>query len=70
MGEQPKFAQIYIHDGTVQVELENRQRHMGLACLPEMKVLQHILQEVNPCLILETRSLLSATQSVLEKSTY
>ena len=48
VGEQPKFAQIYIHDGTVEAELENRQRHMGVACLPEMKGLQKMLHEVNP----------------------
>ena len=47
MGEQPKFAQIYIHDGTADAELENCQRHMGVACLPEIKGLQQMLHKVN-----------------------
>ena len=30
-GEAPSFAQIYIHYGTTEGELENRQRHLGEA---------------------------------------
>ena len=33
------FAQIYIHDGTPEGELENRQRHLGDASLPELRLL-------------------------------
>ena len=29
-GEAPSFAQIYIHDGTAEGDLENRQRHLAL----------------------------------------
>ena len=47
VGEAPSFAQIYIHDGTPEGELENRQRHLGDACLPELR-LQNLLHEVNP----------------------
>ena len=47
-GEAPSFAQIYIHDGTAEGELENRQRHLGEACLPELRELQDMLHEVNP----------------------
>ena len=46
-GEAPSFAQIYIHDGTDEGELENRQRHLGEACLPELRGLQDMLNEVN-----------------------
>ena len=35
-GETPVFAQIYIHDGTPEAEVENRQRHLGEAKLPEL----------------------------------
>ena len=47
-GETPSFAQIYIHDGTPKCELENRQRHLREACLPELRRLQDMLHEVNP----------------------
>ena len=47
-GESPSFAQIYIHDSTAEGELENRQRHLGEACLPELRGLQDMLHEVNP----------------------
>ena len=33
-GEAPSLAQIYIHDGTAEGKLENRQRHLGEAYLP------------------------------------
>ena len=46
--EAPVFAQIYIHDGTPEAEVENRQRHLGEAKLPELKALQQMLHEVNP----------------------
>ena len=45
--EAPAFAQIYIHDGTAEAEVENRQRHLGEAKLPELKALQQMLHEVN-----------------------
>ena len=47
-GEAPSFAQIYIHDGTAERELENRQRNLGEAGLPEPRGLQDMLHEVNP----------------------
>ena len=47
-GEPPKFAQIYIHDGRPEAEVESRLRHMGELCLPELKGLQQMLHEVNP----------------------
>ena len=47
-GEAPAFAQIYIHDGTADAEVANRQCHLGDAVLPELKGLQHMLHEVNP----------------------
>ena len=34
--EAPAFAQIYIHDGTPEAEVENRQEHLGEAKLPEL----------------------------------
>ena len=46
--EAPVFAQIYIHDGTPEAEVENRQRHLGEAKLPELRALQQMLHEVNP----------------------
>ena len=27
--EAPAFAEVYIHEGTPEVEVENRQRHLG-----------------------------------------
>ena len=36
-------AQIYIHDGTPEAEVDNRQRHLGEAKLPEQ-----MLHEVSP----------------------
>ena len=47
-GETPAFAQIHIHDGTPEAEVENRQRHLGDAKLPELKALQQMLHEVSP----------------------
>ena len=46
--EVPAFVQIYIHDGTPEAEVENRQRHLGEAKLPERKALQQMLHEANP----------------------
>ena len=46
--EAPAFVQIYIHDGTPEAEVANRQRHLGEAKLPRLKVLQQMLHEVNP----------------------
>ena len=46
--EAPAFVQIYIHDGTPEAEVENRQRHLGGEKLPELKALQQMLHEVNP----------------------
>ena len=54
-GEAPSFAQIYIHDGTPEAELENRQRHLGEASLPELRGLQLMLHEYNR-LFIETGS--------------
>ena len=48
VGETASFAQIYIHDGTPEGELENRQRHLGDASLPELRQLQNLLHEVSP----------------------
>ena len=45
--EATAFSQIYIHDGTPEAEVENRQRHLGEAKLPELRALQ-MLHEVNP----------------------
>ena len=47
-GEVPSFAQIYIHDGTAEGEIENRLRHLGEASLPELRGLQALMHEVNP----------------------
>ena len=47
-GEAPSFAQIYIHYGTPEGELENWQWHLGDANLPELCLLQDMLHEVNP----------------------
>ena len=48
-GKPPAFAQINIHDGTPENELENRQLHLGQACHSEqLLALQMILHEVNP----------------------
>ena len=46
--EVPSFAQICIHDGTAEGKLENRQRQLREACLPELRGLQDMLHEVNP----------------------
>ena len=46
-GKVASFAQIYIHDGTPERELENRQRHLGDASLHELRQLQNLLHEVN-----------------------
>ena len=46
--EAPKYAQIYIHDGTADAEAENRLQHLGDASLPEMRLLQQLLHENNP----------------------
>ena len=42
------FTQIYIHDGTPEAELENRQRNLGEASLPELRGLHLMLHEYNP----------------------
>ena len=47
-GEAPSFAQIYIHDGTAEGELEIHLRHLGEASLPELRGLQALMHEVNP----------------------
>ena len=47
-GEAPSFAQIYIHDGTAEGEIENRLRRLGEASLPELKELQALMHVVNP----------------------
>ena len=47
-GEAPSCAQIYIHDGTAEGELESRSRHLGEASFPELRGLQVMLHEVNP----------------------
>ena len=41
--EAPVFAQIYLHDGIPEVEVENRQRHLEEAKRPELKALQLML---------------------------
>ena len=51
-GEAPSFAQIYIHDGTPEGEIENRLRHLREASLPELKGLQALMHEVNPYVLL------------------
>ena len=47
-GENPAFAQIYIHGGTPGAVVENRQEYLGEAKLPELKGLQQMLHEVSP----------------------
>ena len=47
-GEAPSFAQIYIHDGTAEGEIENRLKHLGEASLPELRGLQALMHEVKP----------------------
>ena len=47
-GEASSFTQIYIHDGTPEAELENRQRNLGVASLPELRGLHLMLHEYNP----------------------
>ena len=46
--EAPKYAQIYIHDGTADAEVENRLHHLEDASLPELRLLQLMMHEVNP----------------------
>ncbi|KAI6646942.1 hypothetical protein LOD99_9036 [Oopsacas minuta] len=48
VGEPPKFAQIYIHEGTPDAELENLQRYLGVTCRPELKRLKQMLHYANP----------------------
>ena len=47
-GKAPAFAQIYIHDGTAEAELENNLLHLGEASLLELRDLQLILHDYNP----------------------
>ncbi|KAI6652440.1 hypothetical protein LOD99_7454 [Oopsacas minuta] len=47
-GGAPSFVQIYIHDGTADDELENRQPPLGEAYLPELRELQDMLHEISP----------------------
>ena len=47
-GKVAAFAQIYVHDGTPEAELEIRQQHLSQAYLPELLGLQNMLHEVNP----------------------
>ena len=47
-GEAPSLAQIYIHDGTAEGELESHLRHLGETSFPELRGLQVMLHEVNP----------------------
>ncbi len=47
-GQAPAFAQIYIHDGTPEAELEYRQQHLGELGLPELRCLQDICMSAIP----------------------
>ena len=47
-GERRAFAQIYIHDGTPESEVEHRQQHLGEASLPELRCLQDMMHQHNP----------------------
>ena len=46
--EAPKYAQIYIHDGTADAEVENRLHHLEDASLPELRLLQLMMCDFNP----------------------
>ena len=46
--EAPKYAEIYIHDGTADAEVENHLHHLENASLPELRLLQLMMHEVNP----------------------
>ncbi len=46
--EAPKYAQIYIHDGTADAEVENRLQHLDNASLPKLGLLQRMMHEINP----------------------
>ena len=43
-----KYAQIYIHDGTADFEVVNLLHHLEDASLPELRLLQLMMHEVNP----------------------
>ena len=47
-GQPRAFAQIYIHDGTPEAELEYRQQHLGERSLPELRGLQDMMHNHNP----------------------
>ena len=71
-GKPPAFAQIYIHDGTPENELENRQLHLGQACHSEqLLALQMMLHEVNPYVKYFKHAMnLMRTSGGLDVSTY
>ena len=46
-GQPRAFAQIYIHDGTPEAELEYRQQHLGERSLPELRGLQDMMHSHN-----------------------
>ena len=46
--EAPKYAQIYIHDGTADAEVENRLQHLEDVSLLELRLLLLMMHEVNP----------------------
>ena len=46
--EAPKYAQIYIHDGTADAEVENRLHHLEDASLPESRLLQLMMHGLAP----------------------
>ena len=56
--EATAFAQIYIHDGTAEAGVDNRQRHLGEDKLPELKALQQMLHEVNPYVLTSNTQLI------------
>ena len=47
-GHPRAFAQIYIHDGTPEAELEYRQQHLGERSLPELRGLRNMMHTHNP----------------------
>ena len=47
-GQPRAFAQIYIHNGTLQAELEYRQQHLEARSLPELRGLQDMMHNHNP----------------------
>ena len=51
--EPPSFAQIFIHDGTPEAEVENRKRHLGEAKLPELIFSICFATKLTPILLIQ-----------------